>query len=97
MPPGTTRPSAAQPLVHRRPGRTRDGELIYIDATPLTESKLTGIARFVARLVEALLPRAPLRLFTNGSGHDILIEPETLPMADDGVDDFARKLLDQPK
>ena len=88
-----------------------DGPL-YVEVSPLLYPELAGIGRFVARLVEALGERVPLRLVTtvNGElaprvklaealphGWEISLSPADLP-ASAGVDleSWAHSLLRRP-
>jgi glycosyltransferase involved in cell wall biosynthesis len=70
---------------------------LYVDAAPLRERRLTGIARFVARLIEALALKRPLRLFIPGSEHDIRLDAARLPDSSAGLDDFIRRLWKLPR
>ena len=68
-------------------------EPIYVEYGPLLERRLTGIGRFVARLIEALVRRRPVRLFSTAGRGDILLTPETVPDADADVARWARELV----
>jgi len=91
---------------HTRPLPVRT-EPLYLDICPLLGRHLTGIGRFVARLVEALARLTPLRLVTtiggkharsvnlSGAllcGQEILVSGEDLTAADGDVAGWARQL-----
>jgi glycosyltransferase involved in cell wall biosynthesis len=80
---------------------------LYVEVSPLLSQHLTGIGRFVARLVQALAPLTPLRLFstltraqalearlspTLTAGHALVIDATQLPTAGD-VAVWTRQLL----
>src|SRR5262249_46056712 len=91
--------------------RPATAEPLYVEISPLLAIHLTGIGRFVARLVEALARLRPLRLVTTVSGtharsmnlslalqcgEEIPTAPDDLPPADDDVGAWARRLLRRP-
>lgn len=107
-------PRLADSLAHRslagEPARTEAP--VYVEVSALLARQLTGIARFVARLVEAMARVAPLRLVTtiHGEharnmklstallcGQEILTHPADLPPADADLDGWARTLLRRPR
>jgi glycosyltransferase involved in cell wall biosynthesis len=84
---------------------------LYMEVSPLLPRHLTGMGRFVARLVEALAQLTPLRLVTNVqaceargrnqytallAGQEMAIEADSLPAADDDLEGWARRLLQHP-
>lgn len=70
---------------------------LFVDAAPLRESRLTGIARFVARLVAALAKRRPLHLFLPGLVQDVPLDSGRLPDLTLGVDEWVRGLWKLPR
>ncbi len=70
---------------------------LYVDAAPLREPRLTGIARFVARLIEAMARRRRLHLFLPGLTHDVPLDAARLPDQSLGVDDWVRCLWKLPR
>jgi glycosyltransferase involved in cell wall biosynthesis len=85
---------------------------VYVDIGALLARNLTGIGRFVARLVEALSRRTSLRLFNScrGSlakhmrlskalpfGQEIAVSQHILPSADDDLDVWVGRLLRLPR
>ena len=70
---------------------------LYVDAAPLRERRLTGIARFVARLVAALAKRRSLLLFLPGMDQDVPLDAQQLPDLNLGVDEWVRKLWKLPR
>src|SRR5712664_1916758 len=85
---------------------------LYVEVSPLLTPHITGIGRFVARLVEALAPHTPLRLVSTISGahaqnmhlstdlqcgEEICISPQDVPRADSDVGLWARRLLKRRK
>jgi glycosyltransferase involved in cell wall biosynthesis len=85
---------------------------LYVEIGPLLLRRLTGIARFTARLVEALAERVPLRLISIVErrdarrdhlstalvwGEEIAIERGSLPAADGDVADWSRAVLSRPR
>jgi glycosyltransferase involved in cell wall biosynthesis len=87
-------------------------EPLYLDICPLLGKHLTGIGRFVARLVEGLARLTPLRLITtiggkharsvnlSGAllcGQEIHITGADLPAADGDVGGWARQLCRRPR
>jgi len=81
---------------------------LYVEVSPLLTPHLTGIGRFVARLVEALAQAAPLRLVNTiqadlarsmrlstdlPCGQEIPVEPGDLPGADRDIEEWRRDLL----
>jgi glycosyltransferase involved in cell wall biosynthesis len=69
---------------------------IYVDIGPLREKYLTGIGRFVARLVEALAKVAPLNLFTTAGRQCISVRLADLPECDASLDAWAHHLVGRP-
>jgi glycosyltransferase involved in cell wall biosynthesis len=84
---------------------------VYVEVSPLLTLHITGIGRFVARMVEALAKLTPLRLVTtiNGAhaqnmslstdlqtGEEIAISAADLPAADEDVGRWAKRLLKRP-
>jgi glycosyltransferase involved in cell wall biosynthesis len=80
---GTPEPASALPF--------------YVDAAPLREARLTGIARFVARLIEAMARRRRLHLFLPGLTHDVPLDAARLPDQALGVDEWVRCLWKLPR
>src|SRR5262245_59551648 len=85
---------------------------IYVEVYPLLVKHLTGIGRFVARLVEALAHVRPLRLVNTiqgahaenmrlsaalPCGYEIAVTRADLPPADADVGVWARRLLRRPR
>jgi glycosyltransferase involved in cell wall biosynthesis len=70
---------------------------LYVDAAPLREPRLTGIARFVARLVAALAKRRSLFLFLPGLAQDVPLDSGRMPDLTLGVDDWVRNLWKLPR
>lgn len=70
---------------------------IYVDVSALEEKHLTGIGRFVAHLVQALVRRAPLGLLTTTAGNYIPIRDGDLAESDADLEDWARQLLRLPR
>jgi glycosyltransferase involved in cell wall biosynthesis len=75
---------------------------LYVEITPLLFTPLTGIGRFVARLVEALSVQGPLSLVTFrpvspflAPGETIEIE-EPLPTCDSDLESWVSALLARP-
>jgi glycosyltransferase involved in cell wall biosynthesis len=66
---------------------------LYVEISPLLEKRLTGIGRFVARLVEALARLVPLSLFTSGADQEIDVSGLELPEADCDIQAWRRRLL----
>src|SRR5262249_28938820 len=98
-----------------RIGRAGQGEVVseplYVEASAFLSRHLTGIGRFVARLVEALAHETPLRLTTTmdrqtardldlstrlSRGHDVPLTPDLLPRTED-VRDWVDRLLELPQ
>ncbi len=84
---------------------------VYLEIYPLLLRHLTGIGRFVARLVEALAQLRPLRLVNTiqgehaenmklssalPCGHEIVVPRADLPPADADVGVWARRLMRRP-
>jgi glycosyltransferase involved in cell wall biosynthesis len=84
------------PVASGIPGPAR-GLPLFVDAAPLRESRLTGIARFVARLVAALAKRRSLRLFLPGLSQDVPLDIRRLPDPMLGVDEWVRGLWKLPR
>src|SRR5581483_9676353 len=87
-------------------------EPLYLDVYPLLAKQLTGIGRFVARLVESLARLTPLRLVTTiggkqarsvnlsatlQCGQEIPITGGELPRADGDVAGWVRQLFRRPR
>jgi glycosyltransferase involved in cell wall biosynthesis len=70
---------------------------LFVELSPVLERRPTGIARFTARLIEALARRTSLRLFTPGDTSDLCIERGSLPAQDGGFQDWAREVRRQPR
>jgi glycosyltransferase involved in cell wall biosynthesis len=71
---------------------------IFVDISPLFERQLTGIGRFVLRLVEAMSRLIPLRLFGGPlDGDDIVLPPRTLGDVDASVPDVVRAIVRRPR
>ena len=73
---------------------------LYVDVSVLRVRHPTGIARFTARLLEALSRRRPLRLITLPDHRQLALAPQReiaidrpLPAADDDVRRWTRALL----
>jgi glycosyltransferase involved in cell wall biosynthesis len=88
-----------------------EGEPIYFEVSSLLNKKLTGIGRYVARMVEALARRRPLRLVTTiqleqarsinlltcfTCGQEIRLTPADVPPADEDVGRWVHRLLHRP-
>ena len=83
---------------------------LYVEVTPLLYPELTGVGRLVARLIEALGQRVPLRLFTAiqgdlvpkthaaevfPAGHELAVARADLPRGSDAdLSAWVRRLLD---
>lgn len=74
-----------------------DAEPVYVDYGPLREQHLTGIGRFTARLVEALVRRRPVCLFSPEGWGDLPLTSDDVPEADDDLARWARRLLRRPR
>jgi glycosyltransferase involved in cell wall biosynthesis len=75
-------------------------ETVYVEMETLLENHLTGIGRFVARMVEAFGRRGPVRLFSPSSMTEINITPSemaSLGSIDSDVSVWTKKLVDLPK
>lgn len=70
---------------------------IYIDYGPLREQHLTGIGRFTARLVEALVRRRPVCLFSTEGWGDLPLTAADVPDTDADLARWARRLLRRPR
>jgi glycosyltransferase involved in cell wall biosynthesis len=85
---------------------------IYVEVSPLLTNDLTGIARFAARLVEALARLCPLRLINAAPGdfdgnlkypnalpcgQEIVVEQGELGKADEDLAGWARRVLRRPR
>jgi glycosyltransferase involved in cell wall biosynthesis len=90
----------------------RNQEPLYVDVGTLLATELTGIGRFSARLLEALVRLRPLRLLTTipemlarstkqcpalPCGYEIAVASEDLPEADADVGEWARRLFQRPR
>jgi glycosyltransferase involved in cell wall biosynthesis len=69
---------------------------IYVDSGPLRERHLTGIGRFVARLVEALVRRRSVCLFRADGRGDVTLAAMDEPGCDLDLAGWARRLLRRP-
>jgi glycosyltransferase involved in cell wall biosynthesis len=91
------------PTLHLAPTR----QPLYVEASPLLTKHMTGIGRFAARLIEALLRYHPVRLINTvlgdharsmrlsnalRPGQEIAVDPDTQP-ADHDVAVWARRLV----
>jgi glycosyltransferase involved in cell wall biosynthesis len=89
-----------------------DERPLYVDVYPLLTRHLTGVGRFVARLVEALARIRPLRLVTTIGGEhalimnlsrsllcgqEICLSPGNPPDLDPDLGRWARRLLRRPR
>jgi glycosyltransferase involved in cell wall biosynthesis len=87
-------------------------EPVYVEASSLLSRNLTGIGRYVARMIEAMSRMAPLRLVTTVTdeearaiklytylvrGQEIAIAPGDLPSADGDVGLWVKRLLRRPR
>src|SRR5262249_8699474 len=94
------------------PPRPAAREPLYLEVSPLLGRRFTGIARFVARRVEALTRHTPLRPICPLArpevrrlglrpdlleGQELAVEPGTLTPADADVEQWTRRLLRRPK
>jgi glycosyltransferase involved in cell wall biosynthesis len=85
---------------------------MYVEISPLLVRQMTGIGRFVARLVESLSRLTPLRLVNTiqgeladnmrlsnalPCGQEIIVPRGSLPPADGDVFRWARKLIHGPR
>jgi glycosyltransferase involved in cell wall biosynthesis len=70
---------------------------IYVDASALGERHLTGMGRFVAHLVQALVRLTPLGLLTNATGKYIPVSRGDLEVSDRHLESWARRLLRRPQ
>src|SRR5262245_32119670 len=85
---------------------------LYVEVSSLLTRHLTGIGRFVARLLEALAPLAPLRLVTTMHrdwarslnlstallvGREVVLDGDTLRRADEDLTGWVRRLLRRPQ
>jgi glycosyltransferase involved in cell wall biosynthesis len=85
---------------------------LYVEVGVLLARNLTGIGRFVARLVEALLRRTPLRLVATVTeaqaragklspnltcGYELALDLAEPAGADDDLEAWARRLLRRPR
>ena len=81
---------------------------LYVEVGPLLTKHLTGVGRFIARLLEALAPRVPLRLVTCVDrtwarlfrlstvllvGSEIAVDPGALGRVDEDLAGWVRRLL----
>jgi glycosyltransferase involved in cell wall biosynthesis len=104
--------TAASILTARKQPAAVRTEPLYLDIYPLLARHLTGIGRFVARLVESLARLAPLRLITTIGGkqarsmnlsglllcgQEIRVGGDVLSSADGDVAGWARRLCRQPR
>jgi glycosyltransferase involved in cell wall biosynthesis len=91
---------------------TLDAAPLYVEASSLLDRRLTGIGRFVARLLGALTQLRPIRLVTTiqpetartcglstafRCGQEIDVVPASLPDVDDDVGEWARGVLHLPR
>jgi glycosyltransferase involved in cell wall biosynthesis len=87
-------------------------EPLYVEVSSLLNRRLTGIGRFVARMIEALVRVTPVRLVTTVQdemarhiklstsflcGHEISLTAADVPPADGDVALWARRLLRRPR
>jgi glycosyltransferase involved in cell wall biosynthesis len=87
-------------------------EPLYIDVNPFLQRRLTGVGRYVARLVESLARLVPLRLVTTlqfqaaralnlrtdlTCGQEIAVDPTTVPELSGDIADWTREILNFPK
>src|SRR5262245_3672320 len=72
-------------------------EPVYVDCGPLRERHLTGIGRFTARLIEALVRRRPVRLFSTDGRGDIPLSAADVPESDHDLARWTRRLLRRPQ
>jgi len=85
---------------------------LYVEVTSLLTRHLTGIGRFVARLLEALVPHTPLRLVTTMDklrarslnlstalvvGREVVVDGGSLRPADEDLTKWVRRLLKMPQ
>jgi glycosyltransferase involved in cell wall biosynthesis len=92
--------------------RLQNADPVYVEVSPLLTNHLTGIARFAARLVEALAKLCPLRLihatpgdfdgnlrFPGGLpfGQEIVVDQGDMGEADLDLAGWARRLLQRPR
>jgi glycosyltransferase involved in cell wall biosynthesis len=68
---------------------------LYVDVSPLLEKQLTGIGRFVVRLVEALAPLTELALFVPGRDQERRLQGDDLPDADADIETWRRRLWER--
>lgn len=81
---------------------------IYLDATPLTECRLTGIGRMVAQLACRLAQKCEVRLFCRSryidlvgltphhafhAGLEIVLNPSCVPPADEDMQQWRKRVL----
>jgi glycosyltransferase involved in cell wall biosynthesis len=87
-------------------------EPVYVESSSLLSRNLTGIGRYVARMVEAMVRMVPVRLVTTVTeeqarasklltslvcGHEVELVPGQVPSADDDVGVWVRQLLRRPQ
>ncbi|HLJ93935.1 MAG TPA: glycosyltransferase family 1 protein [Gemmataceae bacterium] len=70
---------------------------IYVDVSALEEKHLTGMGRFVAHLVQALVRLTPLGLLTTAKGRYIPVCAADLEESDGNLETWARRLLRRPR
>jgi glycosyltransferase involved in cell wall biosynthesis len=76
---------------------TAGEKALFVDASPLFEKQLTGIGRFVLRLMEAISPKASLRLFGDRLSGEIAVERGTFPNVDLCGREAIRRILSRPR
>src|SRR2546421_6287663 len=91
---------------------TPAGAPLYVEASALLDRRLTGIGRFVARLIHALVQLRPIRLVTTVSaetartsglstaflcGQEIALDASHVPSVDADVGGWARNVLHLPR
>jgi glycosyltransferase involved in cell wall biosynthesis len=94
------------------PDTRAEPEPIYIEVSSLLSKKLTGIGRYVARMIEALSRVAPLRLVTTITdeqaraiglhrwlvcGHEIRISQGELPPVNEEVGVWVKRMLQRSR
>jgi glycosyltransferase involved in cell wall biosynthesis len=74
--------------------RTAAGRTVYIDATPLGDTHLTGIGRYTARLALAMGRLAPTRFF---SGDQEILPPAVDWTPDQDLQEWGRSIWRSPR